>query len=138
MAHKKMRSSLVALVLVVALVMSGVDATVRYGFYDHSCPNAKQIVFKEIQKAYEKNTVALGILRLIFHDCFVREACPGVVSCADILAFASRDTVILTKGKGWEVPAGRMDGSVSNVSDPPLNLPPATFTSQELVSVFAS
>ncbi|XP_024364630.1 peroxidase N1-like [Physcomitrium patens] len=85
MAHKKMRSSLVALVLVVALVMSGVDATVRYGFYDHSCPNAKQIVFKEIQKAYEKNTVALGILRLIFHDCFVR-------GCDASILLAGNDT----------------------------------------------
>lgn len=66
----------------------------------------------------------------------LEKACPGVVSCADILAYASRDTVILTKGMGWKVPAGRKDGRISLASDPPNNLPPATFTSAQLVANF--
>ncbi|XP_010435877.1 PREDICTED: peroxidase 62-like [Camelina sativa] len=40
-------------------------------------------------------------------------ACPGVVSCADILTLAARDSVTLTQGQRWEVPTGRRDGRVS-------------------------
>ncbi|XP_013590605.1 peroxidase 62 isoform X2 [Brassica napus] len=40
-------------------------------------------------------------------------ACPGVVSCADILTLAARDSIALTKGQSWQVPTGRRDGRVS-------------------------
>ncbi|GFP98683.1 cationic peroxidase 2 [Phtheirospermum japonicum] len=43
--------------------------------------------------------------------------CPGVVSCADILALAARDSVLLTKGFVWAVPTGRRDGNVSLDTD---------------------
>ncbi|CAF2166493.1 peroxidase 62 [Brassica rapa] len=40
-------------------------------------------------------------------------ACPGVVSCADILTLAARDSIALTKGQSWQVPTGRRDGRIS-------------------------
>ncbi|XP_048502134.1 peroxidase 27 [Beta vulgaris subsp. vulgaris] len=39
--------------------------------------------------------------------------CPGIVSCADIIALVSRDVVVQTGGASWEVETGRRDGRVS-------------------------
>ncbi|XP_024979394.1 peroxidase N1-like isoform X3 [Cynara cardunculus var. scolymus] len=52
----------------------------------------------------------------------IETACPGVVSCADILALAARDAVVLAGGIGWRVPTGRRDGLVSQASNT-VNLP---------------
>ncbi|XP_078433364.1 peroxidase 43-like [Wolffia australiana] len=42
--------------------------------------------------------------------------CPGVVSCADIVALAARDSVVLTKGPFYAVETGRQDGFSSSIS----------------------
>ncbi|OIW18728.1 hypothetical protein TanjilG_13480 [Lupinus angustifolius] len=44
----------------------------------------------------------------------VENSCSGVVSCADILAIAARDSVSLSGGPSWTVLLGRRDGSISN------------------------
>ncbi|CAI9103959.1 OLC1v1002558C1 [Oldenlandia corymbosa var. corymbosa] len=43
-------------------------------------------------------------------------ACPRVVSCADIVALAARDAIVLSNGPSYEVETGRRDGLVSEVS----------------------
>ncbi|KAF0897868.1 hypothetical protein E2562_001594 [Oryza meyeriana var. granulata] len=48
----------------------------------------------------------------------LEKACPGVVSCADIVALAARDAVSYQfKASLWQVETGRRDGSVSLASN---------------------
>ncbi|XP_068648667.1 peroxidase 43-like isoform X1 [Aristolochia californica] len=128
------------------------------GFYSSTCPNAEDIINSVVSEAVQRDpTIAAALLRLHYHDCFVRGCdgsvlirkslaekespnhaglrgfqmienaktqleteCPGTVSCADIVALAARDSIILwlqSNGPSYQVPTGRRDGRISNVSD---------------------
>ncbi|WCJ32023.1 Peroxidase superfamily protein [Euphorbia peplus] len=128
------------------------------GFYAKRCPNAEYIARNVVKQFVSKDpTLAAPLLRMHFHDCFVRgcdgsvlidstkknqaeksaipnqtlrgfnvidaiktaieKECPGVVSCADILTLAARDSVHMIGGPFWEVPTGRRDGRVSIASE---------------------
>ncbi|KAJ1434943.1 Secretory peroxidase [Sesbania bispinosa] len=148
-----------SLLMVFVLVAVAVDNKLvhgqgsRVGFYSSTCPRAESIVKSTVESHVKSDpTFAAGLLRMHFHDCFVRgcdasvliagagtertafanlglkgfeviddakakleAACPGVVSCADILALASRDAV--SGGVSWQVPTGRRDGRVSQASE---------------------
>ncbi|KAL6864764.1 hypothetical protein ACP4OV_015915 [Aristida adscensionis] len=69
----------------------------------------------------------------------VEAACPGVVSCADILAFAARDSAVVTGGfPGFAMPSGRRDGTVSNFFDVLQHMPSPTFLLPDLIKSFAA
>ncbi|KQK14994.1 vegetative cell wall protein gp1 [Brachypodium distachyon] len=70
----------------------------------------------------------------------ILEACGNVVSCADILAFASRDATFFLSGRkvDFDMPAGRFDGNVSLASETLPNLPPPFATVNDLKANFAS
>ncbi|KAJ4708266.1 Peroxidase [Melia azedarach] len=148
-----MRLFLVVILAMVLSVQSQLGG-LKPGFYSSSCPNAEDIVRSTVESHFKKDaTVAAGLLRLHFHDCFVQGcdgsvliagssaersalpnlglrgfeviddaktqvevSCPGVVSCADILALAARDAVDLSDGPSWQVPTGRRDGRISSAS----------------------
>lgn len=45
----------------------------QIGFYDNNCPDAEDIVRSTVEKYYNNDaTIAPGLLRLHFHDCFVQ------------------------------------------------------------------
>ncbi|CAN6331321.1 unnamed protein product [Urochloa humidicola] len=69
----------------------------------------------------------------------VESVCPGVVSCADILAFAARDTAIVSGGfASFDMPSGRRDGVVSNFFDVLQNIPSPILKLQDLINNFAA
>ncbi|XP_020586163.1 peroxidase 51-like [Phalaenopsis equestris] len=57
----------------------------------------------------------------------VEAACPGIVSCADILAIAARDVVVLSGGPNFSVELGRRDGLASHRWRVPGSLPSPEF-----------
>lgn len=66
----------------------------------------------------------------------VEAKCPGVVSCADILALAARDVVVQSGGPNWEVPKGRKDGRISKASET-RQLPAPVFNISQLLQTFS-
>ncbi|KAL3625443.1 Peroxidase 64 [Castilleja foliolosa] len=161
----------------IILSLSSVARALSSNYYDKTCANVESIVAKAVKDATSKDkTVPAALLRLHFHDCFIRgcdasvlleskggskaekdgppnqslhafyviqnakkaveAACPGIVSCADILAFAARDSVVLSGGPTWEVPKGRMDGRTSKASET-TKLPSPVFNISQLQLSFA-
>ncbi|KAL6641761.1 hypothetical protein ACP70R_019942 [Stipagrostis hirtigluma subsp. patula] len=165
------------LALLVLLEIGVVHGQLQVGFYSDSCPDAEDTVAAAVQEAAGNDpTILPALLRLQFHDCFVRgcdasvlitrasndaevnngknqglrgqdvvdaakaqleDQCPGVVSCADILALAARDAVAMAGGPAFDVPTGRRDGLVSNLRDADV-LPDAADTIDVLRSRFAA
>ncbi|KAL0372360.1 UNVERIFIED_CONTAM: Peroxidase 39 [Sesamum calycinum] len=62
--------------------------------------------------------------------------CPGVVSCADILAFANRDSLVLAAVPHYNVAAGRRDGLASLAKNVDQNLPLPGNSAQEIIQIF--
>ncbi|KAF3562592.1 hypothetical protein DY000_02019024 [Brassica cretica] len=68
----------------------------------------------------------------------VEAQCPDLVSCADILALAARDVVVLAGGPGFMVELGRRDGLVSHASSVDGKLPGPELDVTGLVNLFAN
>jgi peroxidase len=68
----------------------------------------------------------------------VEKVCPGVVSCADILAVAARDSVVILGGPSWDVKVGRRDSTTASFSGANNNIPPPTSGLANLTSLFAA
>ncbi|CAO2162357.1 unnamed protein product [Urochloa humidicola] len=168
-----------AVVLLCVQLPAGAQGQLQVGFYNSSCPNAESLVRQTVANAFANDSgIAAGLIRLHFHDCFVRgcdasvlltstnntaerdaapnnpslhgfqvidaaksaveQSCPNTVSCADILAFAARDSINLTGSLPYQVPSGRRDGNVSLDTDAVSNLPRPTFNASQLVANFAA
>ncbi|KAK7390248.1 hypothetical protein VNO78_25547 [Psophocarpus tetragonolobus] len=62
--------------------------------------------------------------------------CPGVVSCADILAVAARDSVVALGGQGWPVRLGRRDSTTASLSGANSDLPAPSLDLNGLTTAF--
>uniref|UniRef100_A0A7N0TJN5 peroxidase n=1 Tax=Kalanchoe fedtschenkoi TaxID=63787 RepID=A0A7N0TJN5_KALFE len=68
----------------------------------------------------------------------VEALCPKVVSCADILAVAARDSVLALGGAGWTVGLGRRDSTTASLSTANSDLPAPTSSLSSLISSFSN
>ncbi|MFS7986734.1 putative peroxidase [Helianthus anomalus] len=97
----------------------------RMFFHDcfvNGCDASILIDGSSSEKTAAPNSLLRGFEVIDAAKTQLETACPGVVSCADILALAARDSVVQTGGTGWSVPLGRRDGLVSRAADT-ANLP---------------
>uniref|UniRef100_J3LP25 Peroxidase n=1 Tax=Oryza brachyantha TaxID=4533 RepID=J3LP25_ORYBR len=182
MAAAAMKGKL-AVAVTCALLLASACHGLELGYYKKSCPRVEAIVRDAVKKfVYKDAGIGAGLIRLVFHDCFVEgcdasvlldptpanpkpeklsppnmpslrgfevidaakdaveRACPGVVSCADIVAFAARDAAYFLSRMRVKinVPGGRLDGRRSLDSDALNNLPPPSFTVSQLIAAFAT
>ncbi|XP_065630718.1 peroxidase 3-like [Quercus suber] len=166
-------------ILVLLGFLGSTQAQLQLGFYSKNCPKAEKIIQDFVnQHIHNAPSLAAALIRMHFHDCFVRgcdaslllnstsnnqaekaatpnltvrgfdfidrvkslvEAeCPGIVSCADIIALVARDSIVATGGPFWRVPTGRRDGTISNRSEALNNIPPPTGNFSTLQRLFSN
>ncbi|XP_044469349.1 peroxidase 17 [Mangifera indica] len=66
----------------------------------------------------------------------LEKACPGIVSCADIVIMASRDAVSLSGGPYWEVKLGRQDSLTASQEDSDNIMPSPRSNASFLIDLF--
>ncbi|CAB4314130.1 unnamed protein product [Prunus armeniaca] len=66
----------------------------------------------------------------------LEKACPGVVSCADVIIMASRDAVALTGGPDWQVKLGRLDSLTASQEASDNVMPSPTSNATFLIDLF--
>ncbi|URE15705.1 peroxidase [Musa troglodytarum] len=170
-------AAVLAIASLLCLTIAPTRGALQVGFYKGKCNRTdvegtvKSIVAARFAR---DRTIVPALLRLHFHDCFVRgcdasilidgsgtektappnlsvrgydlidqaktqleRACPGVVSCADIIAIATRDAVVLVrKGFSVDLQTGRRDGNISLASDASKNLPGASLNASQAIAAF--
>jgi peroxidase len=66
-------SFFIATVVLAASLLSATAACLYVGFYRRTCPSAETIAQQTVAAAFRNNSgVAPALLRMHFHDCFVR------------------------------------------------------------------
>ncbi|CAB4293301.1 unnamed protein product [Prunus armeniaca] len=116
-------------------------ALIRLHFHDcFGCDASILLDSKPGMPAEKESTMNKGVQGFEVID-EAKEAieaqCPNTVSCADIIAFAARDSVFGAGGLRYAVPGGRRDGLASLIDEAAENLPGAFFNSTELRGNFA-
>jgi peroxidase len=74
----KEAAAVVVALLAVCCLCVGVGAQTRFGYYDLTCPGVESVVASAVRFHTQSDaTIPAGLLRLHFHDCFVRVSHSG-------------------------------------------------------------
>ncbi|KAH7669301.1 Class I peroxidase protein [Dioscorea alata] len=93
--------------------------------------------FETEQKALQNFKSARGYEVIDKIKSEVEKACPGVVSCADILTIAAHDSSLYMNGPTWKVKLGRRDSTTANKQLAEQNIPKAFDDLDELITSFS-
>ncbi|KAI3818404.1 hypothetical protein L1987_12210 [Smallanthus sonchifolius] len=88
------------------------------------------------EKRSPANNGVLGYEIIDAAKAAVERVCPGVVSCANILAVAARDASVTVKGPSWLVRLGRRDSTTFNATQAASDLPRGDFNLSRLIDNF--
>ncbi|KAL4304996.1 hypothetical protein HN51_039182 [Arachis hypogaea] len=143
----KTTSFLVACVLLSCFLGACHGGDLRKNFYRNSCPQAEAIVKTKIQQhVAARPELPAKLIRMHFHDCFVRGCDGSVLLDSTVTNKAEKDSIPNLSLAGydfnnvplWEVLTGRRDGRVSTASEALANLPPPFFNFTQLKQSFES
>ncbi|XP_021765150.1 peroxidase 57-like [Chenopodium quinoa] len=112
-------------------------ALLRLQFHDcfvHGCDASILIEGNATEKTAIPNLTVRGYELIDTIKASIEEECPGIVSCADIIAVATNVVIKLGGGPEYLAQTGRRDGIISNDED--VDLPSPTLTVQETIDVF--
>ncbi|KAJ8428117.1 hypothetical protein Cgig2_000889 [Carnegiea gigantea] len=112
-------------------------ALLRMQFHDcfvHGCDASILIDGQSTEKTAGPNGSVRGYEFIEAVKATLEEQCPGVVSCADIIAVATKELIRLGQGLDYPVQTGRRDGLVSRAQD--VNLPSPDMTASEAAAFF--
>ncbi|KAH9767388.1 peroxidase 52 [Citrus sinensis] len=157
---------LLLLLLIAASASLPANCNLSKHHYRSSCPQALSIVQAGVKAAVKNETrTAASLLRLHFYDCFgcdgplmlddtasfirfnvvddikanmEKKACPCVVSCADILAIAARDSVVDLGGPSWKVRLERRDSTTVSRTAANTSIRRPTSNLSALISSFSA
>ncbi|KAL0924819.1 hypothetical protein M5K25_005678 [Dendrobium thyrsiflorum] len=125
-----------------------VPGTLRLFFHDcfvNGCDASVIVASTANNKAEKDNSDNLSLAGDGFDTVIKAKAavdavtqCQNKVSCADILAMATRDVISLAGGPSYAVELGRLDGLVSTAASVNGKLPQPTFNLNQLNSLFAA
>ncbi|KAH0632923.1 hypothetical protein KY284_035709 [Solanum tuberosum] len=154
--------SLVLLIIFPFLLRLSSAQSLSANFYSSSCPNVLSVIKTAVNSAVSSEA-RMGASLL--HDTSnftgektagpnsgsirgfdvidtiktqVESSCAGIVSCADILAVAARDSVVKLGGPSWTVLLGRRDSTTASLSAANSNLPGPTSSLSALISSFSN
>ncbi|XP_021728029.1 peroxidase 57-like [Chenopodium quinoa] len=114
-------------------------AILRMQFHDcfvHGCDASILINGLSTEKTAGPNLSVRGYELIDAMKAIAEAQCPGVVSCADIIAIATKELIKLGGGPNYSVQTGRRDGLVSRAQD--VNLPSPFLTVSETISAFSA